>query len=245
MKYDLEKIRSKDEDLWKDPLKTKIFSLLPVNSIIIDAGSRDGDWIHAADVLLYNIFNWDKENHIKSPFIYVGIDPILCPNIKRYDFFIQGAISNENKKQVPFFIVESEPGCNSLKSPSNSLQESIYRGKKREISGIEKIKTFRLDKIISRLTNDTKGTPGYLKLDVQGSELECIEGAGDFLQQFMFIETEIGLDKQKNFYKKGSELEELIQLLDDKNFEPILFSRYSTSPLPEGEIIFKNKKINI
>ncbi len=240
MNYKLNNVRSSEEDLWQDPLKTKIFSLLPTNSIVIDGGCRDGDWIHG--VTHYLKTNLNKE---KDEFIFVGIDPILSPSIDRYNFFIQGAISDENKKNVPFFIVESEPGCNSLKKPSNVLQESVYEGKKRKISDIEKIKTYRLDKIISKLIEETEGTLGYLKLDVQGLELECLKGAGKFLKEFMFIETEISLDKNNKFYNEGSELDEIIELLDIENFEPILFTEYSQSPLPEGEVIFKNKKIKI
>ena len=240
MKYNLNDILSDEEDLWQDPLKTRLFSSLPFNSIIIDGGCRDGDWIHAVTHYLKLNLNIEKEE-----FILVGIDPILSPSIDRYNFFIKGAISNKNEKQVNFFIVENEPGCNSLKRPSKHLQESKYENKKRKISKIEKIKTYRLDKIISNIINKTEGSPGYLKLDVQGSELECLEGAGKFLEEFMFIETEISLDKRKNFYEQGSELDEVVEMLDNKNFEPILFTEYSGSPLPEGEIIFKNKNWNL
>tara|TARA_R100001163_G_scaffold41186_1_gene31166 strand:+ start:7640 stop:8407 length:768 start_codon:yes stop_codon:yes gene_type:complete len=240
MKYNLNDICSEEEDLWQDPLKTKIFSSLPTNSIIIDGGCRDGDWIHAVTHYLKLNLNIEKEK-----FILVGIDPIYSPSIFRYNFYVEGAISNENKKQASFFIVENEPGCNSLKRPSDCLQESIYDNKRREISKVEKIKTYRLDKIISNIINRTEGSPGYLKLDVQGSELECLEGAGKFLKEFMFIETEIGLDKNKNFYDQGSELDEVIEVLNNKNFEPILYTKYSGSPLPEGEIIFKNKNWNL
>jgi len=240
MKYNLNDILSEEEDLWQDPLKTQIFSSLPANSIIIDGGCRDGDWIHAVTHYLKLNLNIEKEE-----FILVGIDPILSPSIDRYNFFVEGAISDKNQKQVTFFIVENEPGCNSLKRPSNRLQESKYEDKKRKVSKVEKIETYRLDKIISNIIDKTKGSPGYLKLDVQGSELECLEGAGKFLKEFMFIETEIGLDKNKKFYDRGSELDEVIEVLNNKNFEPILFAKYPLSPLPEGEIIFKNKNWNL
>ena len=40
-------------------------------------------------------------------------------------------------------------------------------------------------------------------------------------------------------------IREVIEVLNNKNFEPILFAKYPLSPLPEGEIIFKNKNWNL
>ena len=40
-------------------------------------------------------------------------------------------------------------------------------------------------------------------------------------------------------------IDEVVEMLDNKNFEPILFTEYTNSPLPEGEIIFKNKNWNL
>jgi len=238
--YSLSKIRSNYNDLWKDPLKTKIFSSLPDNSIIIDAGCRDGKWIHEATCCLGL-----KLERSKSKFIFVGIDPIESPTNIRYDYFVKGAVSNHNKHSVPFFVVESEIGCSSLKEPSRNLQESEYLFKKRKVSKIDKIKTYRLDKIYKEILTTKALIPGYLKLDIQGAELEAIEGAGAFLKDILFIETEIGLDSLNKMYAKGSGPKELIRVLDEKGFEPYLFTEYLHSPLPEGEIIFKNKNWSI
>jgi hypothetical protein len=238
--YSLFKVKSDYENLWQDPLKTKIFSSLPVNSIIVDGGCRNGGWIHAANCCLGLILN-----RCKSDFIYVGVDPIETPSSCKYDFFIKGALSKHNNNQVPFFVVENELGCSSLKEPSHTLQESTYLYKKRKVSKIEKIKTYRLDKIYKKVIEEGGGIPAYLKLDIQGAELEAIEGAGDFLKDIMFIETEIGLDDYNKMYTNSPKIEEIISVLDEKGFEPILFTEYSDSPLPEGEIIFKNKNYNI
>ena len=232
MKYNFDNICSDYEDLWMDPVKTKIFSSLPDNSIIVDGGCRDSRWIHVAMICLG--LNLGRP---KNEFIFIGVDPIESPYNYKYDYFFKGALSKHNKTQVPFFIVENEPGCSSLKKPSQILQKSTTdQNKKRKVSNIKKIKTYRLDKIFNKIIKDEKGIPGYLKLDVQGSELEVIEGAGDFLKEIMFIETEIGLDDDNKMYTNGSELDDILNVLDKKGFEPILCTEYSESPLPEGEI---------
>jgi len=238
--YSLSKIRSNYNDLWKDPIKTKIFSSLPDDSIIIDAGCRDGKWIHEVTCCLGL-----KLGRSKSKFTFVGIDPIESPSNIKYDYFVKGAVSNYNKNLVPFFVVGSEIGCSSLKEPSSKLQETEYLFKKRKVSKINKIKTYRLDKIYKELLTKKALSLGYLKLDIQGAELEAIEGAGDFLKDILFIETEIGLDNVSKMYAESSGPKELINVLDKKGFEPYLFTEYLHSPLPEGEIIFKNKNWNI
>jgi FkbM family methyltransferase len=72
----------------------------------------------------------------------------------------------------------------------------------------------------------------YWIVDVQGAELEVLEGAGDLLSFCRYLQVEIS---QEKFYKGGAEFQELRAFLESKSFIPMWLPSH-----PHEEIIFTN-----
>ena len=87
--------------------------------------------------------------------------------------------------------------------------------------------------------SENNSTRNFLKLDVQGSELDCLESAGNMLQNFMFIQCEASIAA---LYENEKTYLELIGYLSEKSFDPIFFfpgTGNQEQSLAQLEIFFK------
>ena len=76
----------------------------------------------------------------------------------------------------------------------------------------------------------------YWIVDVQGAELEVLEGAGDLLGHCRYLQVEIS---QEKFYEGGADFQEVKTFLESRLFVPIWLPSK-----PHEEIIFRNLKFN-
>ena len=232
MQIDLQKIEFKGEG--HSFLKKEIFSTIKENAVIIDGGCKQGWWMQSVNKYIPNYLNLTINR--------IGVDPISYGETQvngKYTHYIQAAIGLEDQDEVDFYIVGSEPGCNSLLKPSQMLQNHSYIGKKREITEIKKVPKRRLDSILNDLNISSEIY--YVKLDLQGADLDAVKSLGDHLPRVKYIEMEMSLDKDNPFYENSPFIEEIIENLDFFGFEPIQFSSFPLSPLPEGELLFRRK----
>lgn len=81
----------------------------------------------------------------------------------------------------------------------------------------------------------------YVKCDCQGKDVDVIKSLKSFLPNTRYVQIECSLDKEKPFYINQKNYEEEIIIMNDLGFEPIFYMEYIGGPLPEGEILFKNK----
>ena len=215
-------------------LKKEIFSSIPNGAVIIDGGCKQGFWMRAMDNYI--------PSAISPTLTKIGIDPISYKMTQRngeYTQYIQAAIGLEDKESVDFYIVGSEPGCNSLLKPSQDLQNTTYQGVNREVSEIKKVKQVRLDTVLDGLSNLLEVY--YVKFDLQGADLDGAKSLGKYLDIVKYIELELSLDSEKPFYEDSPDLEEIVSTLESFGFEAIEFSSFPASPLPEGELLFRSK----
>lgn len=74
----------------------------------------------------------------------------------------------------------------------------------------------------------------YWIVDVQGAEIEVLEGAGDLLEYCRYLQVEIS---QEKFYEGGADFQDLKTFLEAKWFIPMWLPSK-----PHEEIIFRNLK---
>ena len=92
------------------------------------------------------------------------------------------------------------------------------------------IETISLKRVIEEKT--IKG-PIFIKLDTQGTELDIVRGAEEFIDNgnIVGVELETAL-LAKTFYKNGNKLDHVIKFFEEKNFEMIniqIFDLYSSA----------------
>ena len=76
----------------------------------------------------------------------------------------------------------------------------------------------------------------YWIVDVQGAEIEVLEGAGDLLGHCRYLQVEIS---QEKFYEGGADFQEVKTFLESKFFVPMWLPSK-----PHEEIIFRNLTFN-
>lgn len=89
-------------------------------------------------------------------------------------------------------------------------RDGATRTQRNSSSKRETIRTARLDSL-----EVLDGTPTWLKLDVQGYELEALEGAERSLPQISAVECEMSVEP---FYEGQPSIRQVIDVLDDQGF---------------------------
>lgn len=143
-----------------------------------------------------------------------------------------GVLSDEQKKVI-FYEHPAHIGGNSVyrENPEFSNGADVLYGPDNACYRTAR----RLDDVVRE-----KGfpPPDFIKLDVQGSELDILRGAGDLLNTVEHIIIEL----QKVEYNKGAPRdEEVIAALDEMGF--VIQAKYFTSGPNDGDCHFIRKKI--
>ncbi len=192
-------------------------------SVIIDAGCKTGDWVGLI-------------NHIPlKDVIKIGVDPIrynLSWNCYgQWDYYHQCAIDNI-EETTAYFNIFDEPGCNSLLDKSEHLTMRTNTN-----SILVPVQTLE-SVLLTHVAPDT--VIHYLKCDCQGKDVDVVKSLRSFLLKTKYVQIETSFDKNKPFYVNQPDYEADILAMAEIGFEPIYYMEYLESPLPEGEILFKN-----
>ena len=199
--------------------------------IVIDVGCRVGGWV--TPILNTSWLNRD--------IVMIGIDPIAHDPCKElFDHYVNVAIGPKDLDKIPYYVVPSEPGCNSLLEPSEGLR-ALGRIPKDEMATVPQR---RLDSVLKSLdipvaTNKIY----YLKTDCQGADLAAIKSMGPYLQHTKYIEMEVGLDPVNPMYKGQDDIDAVVAELSAMGFDLIETLCFLASPLPEGELFFKKARV--
>ena len=84
-------------------------------------------------------------------------------------------------------FVTAEPGCSSLLEPDLSALRAIGLTEGRDVVASLPVTIRRIDTMIKQ---DSLPSPTYLKLDVQGYEMQVLEGMGSAIEGVLAIELE-------------------------------------------------------
>jgi len=170
-----------------------------------DVGSNKGQFTLLLKILnvKQNIYSFDPLTSAKVSFSYIYK---YFKNIRFYSF----AISSKCVSQKLFIPKEDDA--------SSLLKISCYQNEFFSTSNIvdhQDVKVTTLKHWFE--SNNIKNFyNGFLKIDVQGSEINVLKGAGQLLEKFKYIYIELSF---KEFYESQKLGWEIIQFLSFKNYK--------------------------
>ena len=207
---------------------------------LIDVGCFKGGFLKAFQSL------------IRKRILSIGIDPIRHNHMVSYSAFVEAAVANRLDGIYDFYEY-NDPSLNSLKRIITS--DVSHNGQKRNRKfllknhvgtlAVRTVKTMRLSTIIKRFKMENE-IIHFLKIDVQGCDLEVFLSLGEYIKNCLFVQLETIYSKDKNMvvYENQTIFEEekpIIEKLGFKLFSCVDFSEIGTNP--EADVIFVNEEI--
>ena len=142
---------------------------LPGSSVVFDVGAHTGEWArHALTIhpnLAMHCFEPCRDN-FKKLVINVAADHVICN-----DFGL-----SSTKGERPFFLYKDAPGLNSLYQ-RRGLEDGWGLEK------TEEIETVKLNTLEQYCTERNIEEIDFMKVDVEGHELEVFRGGEEFLKK--------------------------------------------------------------
>ena len=122
--------------------------------------------------------------------------------------------------------------------PITSLQSRIFPGTYEESA--EPVRVEPLETVIAA---DTIQPPALLKLDVQGFELQVLQGCGALLQRFAHVYVECSFVE---LYENQALASEVVRYLCDSGFllSGIYNVRYHSGRSVQGDFLFRNRNVH-
>jgi FkbM family methyltransferase len=195
-------------------------------NVCLDVGTHKGDWSSNLKKIFPN-----------STMICVDANKYL-DNVPGADFMFIETLYNEDDKEVDFFRSNHE---RSTGAGDSIYKENTFVYNDKNLI-VEKRKTKKLSTILKKIN-----TPkvDILKLDVQATEIEVMDGMEFFLDDVIFIQIECSLS---NYNINGCTIEDVIIYLKNKNFEVFDITesvRNKDGFMTHIDLIFQNKKNKI
>jgi hypothetical protein len=215
--------------------KYEILSKAPADSVIIDAGCKDGCWLGEVHgiippgVLRIGVDpinnGVDKLRGGPTPYPPIGGGGII------FHKYYQNAIDDVDYPGTATFHIFDEPGCNSLFPKAECFSM-------RNVINTITVSVRSLESIL--LENVSPNTViYYLKCDCQGKDANVAKSLKSFLPNTCYVQIECSLDKNRPMYVGQTDYKEDIDIMKNLGFEPVFYVEYDQSLLPEGEILFK------
>lgn len=203
--------------------KFRILSKAQSGELVLDIGCKGGLWIKdAREVLVPGV-------------ITLGADPSNYGADKYLNYYYCCAIDNVSYSSTTTFYTFDEEGCNSLRPKSEHLtMRNMLNAVQIPVRSLENI-------LLEKFNNNT--IIHYLKTDCQGKDVDVVKSLRSFLPQTKYVQIECSLNEDFPFYDGQPSYEQDIEEMDKLGFKPIYWMNLSLSPLPEGEILFKNKNL--
>ena len=178
--------------------------------VVIDAGAYVGDWTSQVS----KIFNNSKFLMIEPQ---KSKETILSKLVKQNGniFYKQTLLGEKNKENVQFFEMESG--------------SSIYEEQTKVSREIKHLSMTTINDLVNDLNLSGKF---FLKLDVQGAELDALEGASNIMNQIEFILVEVSL---LGYNKGGPLFADIVNYLNLKDF--VLFDICNQYRKPDKTLI--------
>lgn len=149
---------------------------------LIDVGARGGihsRWIPFYEMLDVLAFEPDKKE-------------CAALNLKKYPYpirFLPTALGAQNNQQAILYICK-QPGCSSVLKPNNTFCNQFPYGPAMEVIDEYPVILNRMDMACADFQ------PDIIKIDIQGTELDVLKGAGQLLEDTLAIELEVGFVPQ-------------------------------------------------
>lgn len=196
--------------------------MVPKNKIIIDVGANSG--LFCIPMCLYGYYSIAFEpvsSNLKC--LEMGIESNNLNNLKLSSY----ALSNENKS-MEIYVPNSQDNSSLIKEVSTSnLSDKSFT--------IENINSIRLDDYISDNNINIKSI-GLVKIDVQGYELNVIEGMINVLSE----SDDLVLIIEWDIHHSGHDsLQKMSDILNNFNFKEIEYPGIVVGSNDSGNKIYK------
>lgn len=148
---------------------------------VLDIGARAADisrWTVLGRKLRYLGFEPDKEECERLNSLAVG-----RAWEERYFPIVLG-----KSKEDHIFYITKDSGCSSLLEPNSGSFKEFSFNEKIAVKTEAKVKTYNLSEWASRYSIFTVD---FIKLDVQGAELEILQSGGDIVASALGLEFEV------------------------------------------------------
>lgn len=215
----------------------KVIKKNDLKLVFFDVGSRNGI-LELADLASFTEtygFEPNPEEYQKllsgktDAFLLCGVK---VPNFKKISYFPY-ALNNFSGRQE--FFVTPGPGACGLKEPNlENLNKIVWKGKKYKknfgediFASFKKIEV-EVQTLDSFVSQHSINYIDYLKIDVEGSEYEVLEGAKNTLPKIGVIKAEVCLVPFRKEQKLFSEVDVFLR---DLGFELL---KYETNPAQIG-----------
>lgn len=125
-----------------------------------------------------------------------------------------------------FNVMASSP-MSSLLEPATKIGDKL--ADLNVVKNVIEVDITTIDKYVND-ANDLAFSKGLLKLDVQGFERQCLQGAQQSLQKFIALQIELSVTP---LYKDMDNYIEMLKYIDDMGFKPSIFASQSPYQFPK------------
>ncbi len=142
-------------------------------------------------------------------------DPLDVAYIGSRFFLLPCALGQSADPKVRLYVTKKDCGCSSLYEPVDF-----------EIEKVVEVPRFRLSDFFDSFPFDTHPVIDYIKIDAQGSDLDIVKSAGDYLSERVVFVT---LEAENRQYKGTDNSEEEI----NHTMQSLGFFRYSSTDVDD------------
>jgi FkbM family methyltransferase len=185
---------------------------------VFDIGANVGNWT----ILAKSVFPKTRIDAFEP--VPSSLD--LLKNAVQYlqDVHIHPVALGSKKSQTSMKILGNQADCSSLLDPSApglNVEKEIM------------VSVNRLDDIIVELHIPY---PDFIKMDVQGYELEVLKGGVECLKHAKAVQCEVSFEE---FYKGQALFRDVLDFMDDHGFRLSMFANYdSAKPFGQPDALF-------
>jgi len=190
--------------------------------------------------------------NVSKEIFSIGIDPIAHCHVYRFTHFIEAAIRNCEPTTATFYQY-SDPQCSSLlKMTTNLTHNREERDKKwysdrdfERLLATKSVRVLPLSAIIEQF-NLQEEYIHFLKIDVQGCDLEAFLSLGPYIKSCLFVQIETVVSGSKDIilYEGQTLHEEELPIMAEHGFEVFSLIDYrDTYGTPEADVVYVNTEL--
>tara|TARA_B100000795_G_scaffold114994_1_gene85375 strand:- start:2570 stop:3364 length:795 start_codon:yes stop_codon:yes gene_type:complete len=225
---------------WKsDKVESSLLSNSPIDFVVHVGG-------HLAQELdLYRILGVQHIVWIEAdPSTFVKLEKKLkileAEQVKKIKHtVINATISDEDGKEVDFYVFNNKGGSSSIKKPGKLMSKTYPHLS--VIGEPLRLKTSRLDTILSSIHfSKNKSKKNLLVLDIQGNEGAALKGLGDCHKMFSMIQSEIS---RKALYQDSTMFIDIDGWMKERDFK-LLSHSYLYIPW-HCDVVYQKKSFDL
>jgi FkbM family methyltransferase len=191
--------------------------------IIFDIGAHVGNW----SIMAKSVFSAARIDAFEP--IPSSVDLFKKTVEGLPDIYMHPCALGSAKGEASMSVLGNQADCSSVLSPAEDkpMMAGQDRGDKIKVS----IK--RLDDMVA---DEGLPYPDFIKMDVQGFELEVLKGAEECLKHAKAVQSEVSFEE---FYKDQALFRDVLDFLDDRGFKLCMFANYDPSkPFGQPDALF-------